>query len=208
MAQRQATNGTAEGTGRAAQRRRTRAAIVAAATRLIAAGRTPSVDDVAAEADVSRRTVYMYFPTLDQLLLDATAGALTSTQIDDVLTKHAASGDAGERVDALVHSLLRLAPDTLPLGRKIVALTADRPGGARRGQRRLTWIEAAVEPLRDRLSTEQYERLVAALSIVIGWEAMIVLQDVHGMRPRREEQVLRWAAGALVQAMLAEAEPG
>jgi AcrR family transcriptional regulator len=42
---------------REAQRRRTRKAIVDAAMRLIARGTTPSVNDVAAEADVSRRTV-------------------------------------------------------------------------------------------------------------------------------------------------------
>src|SRR5262245_6868239 len=63
--------------GRAAQRRRTRNAIVSATRELIAAGKTPSIDDIAAAADVSRRTIYMYFPTVDQLVLDATAGLLS-----------------------------------------------------------------------------------------------------------------------------------
>ena len=54
---------------RAAQRRRTRKAIVDATIRLLAQGKTPSVVDVANAADVSRRTVYMYFPTFDQLLI-------------------------------------------------------------------------------------------------------------------------------------------
>src|SRR5690348_18271986 len=55
---------------RQAQRRRTRKTIVDAAARLIAAGQTPSMSDVALAADVSRRTVYLYFPTLEQLLID------------------------------------------------------------------------------------------------------------------------------------------
>ena len=63
--------------GRVAQRRRTRNAIVAAAKQLISEGVTPSIDDVAAAADVSRRTIYLYFPTVDQLLLDATVGLLS-----------------------------------------------------------------------------------------------------------------------------------
>ena len=62
--------------GRVGTRRRTRRAIVEATSRLLAAGGNPSVNDIAAAADVSRRTIYTYFPTLDQLLLDATIGAM------------------------------------------------------------------------------------------------------------------------------------
>jgi AcrR family transcriptional regulator len=64
-------------TVREAQRRRTRAAIVAAAMDLLEQGQTPSLSDVADAADVSRRTVYLHFPTLEQLLIDATVGALS-----------------------------------------------------------------------------------------------------------------------------------
>src|SRR5204862_2751724 len=77
------TGGTAadEETGRFRQRRRARAAIVAAAGDLLRAGRTPSINDVADAADVSRRTVYLYFPTVDQLLLDATLGILSQAAV-------------------------------------------------------------------------------------------------------------------------------
>jgi predicted DNA-binding transcriptional regulator YafY len=47
---------------------------------LLAQGAEPSVNDIAAAAEVSRRTVYMHFPTLDQLMLDATLGPSTSTR--------------------------------------------------------------------------------------------------------------------------------
>ena len=63
-----ATNETGtEEAGRFRQRRRTRAAIVAATAELVQAGATPSVGEIADAADVSRRTVYTYFPTLEQL---------------------------------------------------------------------------------------------------------------------------------------------
>jgi AcrR family transcriptional regulator len=199
-------------TGRFRQRRRTRAAIVAAAADLLRAGRTPSVNDVAEAADVSRRTVYLYFPTLDQLLLDAAAGALSARTVDAAVTSAATGDDVLARVDALVGSTVKLAPDTLPLGRKIIKLTVDSPppekgaDAAKRGYRRIQWIEQAVEPLRERLSQEQFDRLVSALALVIGWEAQIVLQDVRGLGPDEEERVVRWAARALVQAMLGELE--
>lgn len=212
MVGRQGADTNAARTDRTAQRRRTRAAILDAAIRLLADGGSPSIDDIAAAADVSRRTVYMYFPTLDQLLLDATLGALSATKIDAVLARAQPADDAGDRVDALVRTLARLAPVTLPLGRKIIRLTVDAPvaeKGAdrtRRGYRRTEWIERAVEPLRATLSVEQFDRLVSALSVILGWEAMIVLRDVRGLGPKREEQVIRWAASTLVQAMLDEAE--
>ncbi len=192
--------------GRAAQRRRTRNAIVTATKNLISEGVTPSIDDVAAAADVSRRTVYLYFPTLDQLLLDATAGLLSEATIDQVLQSDRHGDDPAARVDQLVLALGRAAPEALPLGRKIIKLTVDAPpeDGVRRGYRRIEWIERAIEPLRHRLTEQHYERLVSALSVIVGWEAMIVLRDIRGLDPAGEEEVLRWTARVLVESALSE----
>ena len=97
----------------------------------------------------------------------------------------------------------------MPFGRKILKLTVDAPrtdDGARRGYRRIEWIERAVEPLRPRLTDEQHQRLVSSLAVVLGWEAMIVLRDVRGLDAVQEEAALRWAARALVEAMISEAD--
>ena len=99
-------------------------------------------------------------------------------------------------------------PETLPMGRRIIRLTVESPpaaGEARRGYRRVEWIERALEPLRSRVTAEQFERLTSALALVAGWEAMTVLRDVRGLDAEQEQRVLTWAAGALVEAMLAEA---
>jgi AcrR family transcriptional regulator len=121
--------------GREAQKRRTRAAIVAATRELIAAGRTPSIDEIAATADVSRRTIYMHFPTLDHLLLDAASGLLAEATVDDRLAASEEKGeDAVARTAALARGLAETAPSALPLGRKLIALTVDTPAGpVRRG---------------------------------------------------------------------------
>ena len=140
------------------------------------------------------------------MLLDAAVGALVSTEIDRRLSEAISGADAAERSAALAEALTDLAPQTLPLGRKIVRLTvdaADRPGSGR-GHRRVAWIEKALEPLCHTLSEEQYARLVSALSLVIGWEAMIVLRDVRGLSPDEEKAVTTWAARVLVEAMVAE----
>jgi AcrR family transcriptional regulator len=195
--------------GRAAQRRRTRAAIIAATQRLLADGHDPSIDEIAAEADVSRRTIYMYFSTVDQLVTDATSGMLAERTVDPMLDSPDFSTDPVERVDQFAVSLLEIADEALPLGRRILRLTVDSeplPDAPRRGYRRTEWIARVLEPLRTRLTDEQYERLTSALSVVLGWEAMIVLRDVRGLDAADEERVLRWAARVLVTAMLAEAD--
>jgi AcrR family transcriptional regulator len=191
--------------GRAAQRRRTRKAIVDATIGLLRDGLTPSIEAIAAAADVSRRTIYMYFPTLDQLLLDAASGALAEAPVQEALSPH--GDDVAARVEALAEALLDTAPDTLPLGRRIVALTAAAPGeGPRRGYRRMQWIEEALEPVRAELTAEQYERLAAAVAVVIGWEAIIVLRDICGLDDERERTIVMWMARVLVEAMLAESK--
>src|SRR5882672_5461485 len=111
--------------GRAAQRRRTRRAIVEAAGRLLAAGADPSVNDIAAAADVSRRTIYTYFPTLDQLLLDAAIGVM---EVDvEAAVNAAGDQDARTRICTLIGVLSDGMAQTLPLGRKLIKLTVDSP---------------------------------------------------------------------------------
>ena len=78
---------------RTGQRRRTRKAIVQAAMDLLARTGSPSIADVAAAADVSRRTVYMYFPTLDQLLTDAALGLATEPAFDRMLAPSMSTAD-------------------------------------------------------------------------------------------------------------------
>jgi AcrR family transcriptional regulator len=194
---------------RARQRRRTRAAIVAAAAGLLRAGGTPSVGQVADAADVSRRTVYQYFPTLEHLLIDATLGLLDQTAVDEAIEDADPAEDAEARVTALVRALGAHSADQMPLGRQLVRLTVDQPpagspGAPRRGYRRVAWIERALEPARPRLAPAAFERLVSALALVIGWEAVIVLTDVRGLDTDAQLDAQLWAARALIRAALAD----
>jgi AcrR family transcriptional regulator len=193
------------GVKRDAQRQRTRRAVVQAAAALLAEGRTPSVAEIADAAEVSRRTVYLYFPTIEQLLADA---ALEAASRDTIEPGFSSSGDAGERVEALVRVMHQNAEATEHLGRTIIRHTieprADDGGGVpRRGYRRVAWIEQALEPARERLSDERYEQLVSAFTLLIGWEPLIVLRDTRGLTAAQAEEVCAWAAQALLTAALA-----
>ncbi|MDX8470314.1 TetR/AcrR family transcriptional regulator [Mesorhizobium sp. VK23B] len=191
---------------RTAQKRRTRKAIVDAAIALLARGETPTVNDVAAAAEVSRRTVYLYFPSFDQLLLDATVGALSQASVDRAIEQTSDDGEA--RVEHLVRALHNVSPEVERLGRSLIRLTVDAYGAPaeegvpRRSYRRIEWIEQALSPLRDRLDPDRWTRLVQALAMVIGWEALIVQRDVCGLGATEGEALSVWAANALVKAAL------
>jgi AcrR family transcriptional regulator len=190
-----------KGSGREAQRRRTRKAIVEATAGLLERGEQPSVAEIAEAADVSRRTVYLYFPTLEHLLADA---ALEASR-GGVEPQFEAGGDPPERVEKLVRALHRGFAETEMLGRTIIRLTVGAagpgtPGKPRRGYRRVEWIERTLEPLHEELPPERFERLVSALTLLMGWEAMIVLQDTRGLTAEEAEEVCVWAARALLAA--------
>jgi AcrR family transcriptional regulator len=192
--------------GRAAQRRRTRRAIVEATSQLLAAGADPSINDIAAAADVSRRTIYTYFPTLDQLLLDATLGAM-NVSIEAAIDS-SGEPDARARIAGLVAALADGMAGSLPLGRKLIKLTVDAPPsgpGPKRGYRRIGWIEAALEPVRPQLGQDRFEQLVSVLAVVIGWEAFVVLFDVRGLSVDQAREIITGAALTLVDAALAQA---
>ena len=198
--------------GRPGQRRRTRKAIVEATARLLEEGGTPTVADIADAADVSRRTVYLYFPTLEQLLIDAALGALSQAQVDDVLELPELGDDVAGRMAAVARALQTMSPEVERLGRTLIRLTVESGGAGGeadvpvlRGYRRVEWIERALGPLRDRVGQAAFERLVSAVAMVVGWEALIVQRDIRGLTPTEGADLSVWAAQALVAATLAEA---
>jgi hypothetical protein len=66
------------------------------------------------------------------------------------------------------------------------------------------WIESALSPWRERIGAGRWRRLVAALAMVVGWEALIVQRDVCGLTASEGETLSVWAARALVHATLQE----
>jgi AcrR family transcriptional regulator len=195
-------------TERTAQKRRTRKAIVDATMQLIAQGQTPTVNDVAAAADVSRRTVYLHFPSFEQLLLDATVGALSQATVDRAIDDVAGGEGVEARVERMVRALHHVDPEAERLGRALIKLTVEgvpEPSGApRRGYRRIEWIEKALAPWRDRIEPARWQRLVNAMAMVIGWEALIVQRDVCGLSVAEGEELSVWVAQVLLKATLEE----
>ena len=201
--------------GRERQKGRTRKALLAAAAKLLGEGQTPSVTEVADAADISRRTAYRYFPTQEQLLVEAALEGLRPTIEGAVETADGADpADIEARLDRAVRKIQSEAAAHEPLLRTMIRLTVGAPSpvaeaartSPRRGYRRIDWIKLALEPVRPQLSRRHFDRLVAALTVCVGIDALIVLRDLCGLSQAEAESVTRWTARALLRESLLEAE--
>src|SRR5919107_95998 len=155
-------------TGRTRQKERTRSAMVAAARELLAEGVTPTVEQAAARAAISRTTAYRYFPNQRALLIASypelgTASLLAEDAPDDPVL----------RLELVTESLGRQVVEHEPELRSMLRLSLESPAPGpnalplRRG-RAIGWIEDALAPLRGQLPEPEIHRLALAIRATLG----------------------------------------
>ena len=164
--------------GRTRQKARTRAALLEAARELLAAGRTPNVEEAAEAAGVSRATAFRYFPNRRALLV----AAHPEIEATELLGQDALD-DPQERLDRTIAELIRLTIDNEPELRTTLRLSLE-PGPEQelllRQGRAIGWIEEAPAPLQGRLAPSALRRLVLAIRAACGIEALVWLTAVGG----------------------------
>ena len=199
-----------ESFGRMNQKRRTRAALKAAAAEFVRRGETPTVAQVAEAALVSKSTAYRYFPSQEALVAEVLLDEAVRPDLEAVFAAARTPGSAAARLDAVVradHALVTKHEAAFRTAlRAMLAPPAGPPAEVpRRPGNRLRYLADALTPVHDRLGAERLERLVAALAMCVGMESLLVTADICALPPAAAKGVKRWAAGALLQAALAEA---
>src|SRR5712691_758635 len=190
--------------GRTRQKLKTRVALVTAARELVAQGQTPTVDEAAISASVSRTTAYRYFPNQRALLVAAHPEIEART-----LLPATAPADVASRLDAVITAFLHLIVDTEPQQRTMLRLSLD-PDPSHRGElplrkgRAIGWIGEALSPLRGVMSERDLRRLTLAIRSAAGIEALVWLTDIAGLSRKEAVQLMRWSASALLRSALAE----
>lgn len=195
----------AERAGRPNQRRRTRKDLLQAAARLLKQGSEPSLEDIAAEALVSRATAYRYFPNVEALLIEAPLDVAVPDA--DTLFRGVPSGDAVsrlEQVDTVLHDMILANESSMRMMlahslKRVMQSDGDDTLPARQN-RRTPLIEAALEPAKKEFKPADLHMLSKALALIIGTEAMVVFKDVLQTDDAEARKVKRWAIRALVQA--------
>jgi AcrR family transcriptional regulator len=168
-------------------------------------GRTPSLEDVAAEALVSRATAYRYFPSVEALLVEASFD-LSVPEAHSLFDGDTSTDPVArlQRVDTALHDMI-LANEA-PLRMMLVHTLQrglrgeDDDALPRRQNRRAPLIEAALKPAAKQFKPAALDTLRKALALVIGTEAMVVFKDVLQLDDAEARKVKRWAIRALVEA--------
>jgi AcrR family transcriptional regulator len=193
-----------EQTGRTNQKARTRQALVEATRRLLAKGMDPSVEDVAAEARVSRTTAYRYFSTKQSLV----SAAHPEIQATTLLPEDAPT-DPYERLTLMMGAFTALTLEWEPQLRAALRVSLN-PGAERptlRGGRAIGWITEALEPLAETDPSLDLHRLALAIRSATGVEALVWLTDVADCTRQEATAVMTWSAQAMLRAALSGDHP-
>lgn len=191
---------------------RTRRLLLEHASTLLGRGQTVSVADVAQHAGVSRATAYRYFPTRGKLI-----SAVVDFSLGPVRQAASSFADGRDRIEELFRQTFPRFTEYEPQLRAALQVSLsdmalERAGRLteepyRRGHR-IDILSHAAMPLKARLGKRGFDRLVRALSVVYGIEAYVVLRDIWGARDKEIQAIAAWAADALVDAALRDAERG
>ncbi len=193
-----------EESGRTQQKARTRNELIAATRALIESGTpSPTVEQAAERASVSRTTAYRYFPSQTALLVAAHPEIDESSLLPDD-----AGDDPAARLDQAVGRFVDLVLETEAQQRTMLRLSLeghhDLP--LRQG-RAIGWFADALAPLEPRLGKAEIRRLAIAIRSATGIESFIWLTDIAGLsRPKAAKQ-MRWTAQAMLAHALAEDPP-
>lgn len=193
-----------ESTGRRRQKARTREALVAATRQLLGEGVTPTVEQAAAAAAISRTTAYRYFPSQRALLLAAHPEIQQRSVLPDD-----APADPEARLDLAIREHLRITVDWEPQLRAALRVSLE-PGvelPVLRQGRAIGWIETALAPLRESHPEIDIHQLAVAIRSAAGIEALIWLTDVARLSHAEATNVMRWTARALLAAALSGDTP-
>lgn len=177
---------------------RTRALMVATATGMMRRGLSPSVSEVAEAAGVSRSTAYRYFPTQSDMLRAVVAEAL-----GPILDWQEADEDSVTRLGSLYAVTFPRLTEHEATFRAALRQSLEE-GAATPDHRafgrghRLGLLARALGP--GQLPAPVEGRLIRALSLTFGIEALVVLKDICGLTDGEAQAVALWAAQALLAA--------
>jgi len=190
--------------GRIRQKGRTYAAMLAAVRELLAEGVTPTVEQAADRAEVSRTTAYRYFTNQRELLV----ACYPNLDAPSLLGANAPA-DPALRLDLVIDRISRHLIEYEPELRANLRLSLESPKPERgalplRQGRAIAWIEDALAPLRNKMGKAKLHRLVLAIRAAIGIEPLVWLTDIAGLAREDAVGLMRDSARTLLRAGLAE----
>lgn len=176
--------------------------MVDAARELLSRGVTPSVEQAAAEAAISRPTAYRYFQNQRELL-SASHPELAMRS----LLPESPPRDPIQRLDLTSQALVQLLLQHEVALRAMLRISLEgekdehNPLALRTG-RRIEWVQDGLAPLKTVLARKRFRTLVLAIAATLGIEQLVWLVDIAGVKRDEAVQIMRSSARDLLRAVL------
>ena len=165
--------------GRVNQKLRTKESLLEAAASMIREGRSISIAEVADRAKIGRTTAYRYFPTSELLIANAALWKVTGRTERESIHLLKPSMTPLEKVDVVVVQSDQSTREHRNEYRAMLRASLDKTSGnPERSGIRLNLLKDALGNLEGRLAPDILETVFCALSLTLGIEAQIVLEDV------------------------------
>ncbi|MFL5838117.1 MAG: TetR/AcrR family transcriptional regulator [Solirubrobacteraceae bacterium] len=189
--------------GRTARARRTREAIVDAVLGLLDAGDLrPSVEDIAARAGVSPRSIFQHFGDRETLL--RAVGMRQTERVSQIVEHLPDTGPFDDRLEAFVEQRARVLEFITPV-RRSALLDEPFSEGSHAGLQafrafKRAEAERVFAPELDARPAGEREEVVRALGAVTDWNTWEALRAHQGLSVADARAVMRRTIGALIRA--------
>lgn len=186
--------------GRIAQKMKTRKRLLIAAHSMILEGEGVNIENVAKRAGMSKATAYRYFSSKDVLRKEAALHF--KSQVKENLFSDLGEADLKGRLEKLIQYHFDLLTNNevefrLFLSAVMQESVQNKKNHTRAG-RRILLIEEALISLKNTMPKDEFDRIVSAISIILGIESITVLKDLCHLENESIIETWKWMIDKIV----------
>lgn len=182
-------------TGRINQKMETRGKILESAKQLVGQGIDFNLEDVANKAEISRATIYRYYPNVE--ILSYEVGIDLGTKSPEDIIEGLKDCSLNEMILGIQDYYNEHAVNNENAFRKYLSAVLTSASEKKRGARRNKTLQLAL--MKSKLSPKEKKDLVHLLAILMGIEPLIVAKDVSGLDNKEFKELMSWGMKLLLK---------
>lgn len=191
--------------GRINQKLKTRNQILDAAKLLMSKNQKTSLEDIAEKAEVSRATIYRYFPNIELLYTEASLHIHCSSPTE--LAEEVKEMSLSKALLTVQAYYNQLAQDhELIFRRYLIAVLSESVISKKktRAGRRIITLEMVLESYKDKIPNSDLEKLKNIACILMGADPLIVAKDVCNLSNEETNKTLSWGLEMMLKGIFSE----
>jgi AcrR family transcriptional regulator len=191
--------------GRVKQKLKTRMQILEAAKVLMSKKRNITLEGVAQEANVSRATIYRYFPNIELLYSEASLDIHYSSP--NALFEEVKDMSLSGRILKVQSYYNQLAQDHELIFRRYLSAVLNESIVSKkkiRGARRVATMELVLDSFKKEMSGKNLQNLKNIASILMGIDSLIVAKDVCGLSNKEADDTLKWGIEMILKGLYSD----